>query len=132
MSDKDDVLGAAVLKELCPICAKEVNSSILINRKLTKSEAKKVNDLHGGNVWSKEWCDECKKLKELGGVILIGAVEAKTTDVTNPYRSGNIWVVKDEAASIITAGQPIPESRVMFVDVNVAAQVGLPDVNLNA
>ena len=105
-------------KELCPICAKDTNP-------LPPNHKFKV-------VWAKEWCDECKERKKLGGVILIGAVEAKTTDVTNPYRSGNIWVVKDEAALNITGGQPIPESRVMFVDVNVAAQVGLPDVNMNA
>jgi hypothetical protein len=102
-----------------------------MNTRLTKSEAKKVEDMHNQNVWSKELCDECKEMKSKG-FILIGAVEAKTDDATNPYRSGNIWCVKQEVAEQLFAPYPPPQSGIAFVDVTVAAQMELPNVNLNA
>ena len=124
-------LGVALVRELCPICAKETEQSILMNTKLGRKEATAVEKLHGNNMWAKEICPDCKELKSKG-FILIGAVEAKTTDTTNPYRSGNIWVVAQEAADQLFAPHPAPKSGVAFVDVNVAAQMELPDVNLNA
>ena len=80
--------------------------------------------------YMKEPCDECKDLMTKG-FVLIGAVEKKTTDVTNPYRSGNIWVVKQEVA-IQLFGEKPPASGVAFIDVTVAEQIKLPGVNLDA
>lgn len=131
MAEKNK-LGVALTKELCPICAKEMDGAILINKKLTSGEAKKVENLHGKVVaWSKELCPSCKDMKSKG-FILIGAVEAKTTDNTNPYRSGNIWCVKEEVADQLFAPHPRPASGVAFIDVTVADQMKLPGVNLNA
>ena len=129
---KKNKLGVALVKELCSICTKEMNGPIIINTKLTESMAKKVEDMHGKTIgWSKELCPECKDIKEKG-FILIGAVEKKTTDVTNPYRSGNIWCVKQEVADKLFAPHPAPPSGVAFIDVTVAAQMELPGVNLKA
>ena len=97
-------------KELCPICAK--------------------TELGPGTGFSKEPCEKCKEYKAMG-FVLIGAVEAKTSDATSPYRSGNIWVVKEEVA-VSLFGKDIPKSGVAFIDVTVAQQMGLPGVNLNA
>lgn len=128
---KENKLGVALAKELCPICAKQIDGPILMNTRLTPGEAKKVEELHGQVIgWSKEPCDECKEMKAKG-FILIGAVEKKTTDATNPYRSGNIWVVHPSVATDLFGENP-PKSGVAFIDVNVAQQMGLPDVNLNA
>jgi hypothetical protein len=122
---------AAVVKELCPVCTKEVDSSVVINKKLTEGMAKKVEDMHGKAVWSKTLCLECQDMKSKG-FILIGAVEAKTDDTTNPYRSGNIWCVKQEVAETLFAPHGAPKSGIAFVDVTVAAQMELPGVNLEA
>lgn len=124
-------LGVALVHELCPVCAKEMDGSIFINQKLSEKEAKKVDDLNGKVIWSKELCPDCKNMKAQG-FILIGAVEAKTTDATNPYRSGNVWCVKQEVADQLFAPHPAPPSGIAFVDVTVAEQMQLPDVNLNA
>lgn len=102
--------------EMCNICTETIKLSSA--KKNTK-------------IWSKELCDECKKRKELG-FVLVGVVEEKTTDVTSPYRSGNIYVVKREAAQIIFMDQSVPASGVAFVDVKVLQQCGLPGVNMNA
>ena len=112
MSDK--TLGVALVHELCTVCTKEVSSPIVMNTRLSEKKAKEVGSMHDQNVWSKELCPDCKKMKEMG-FILIGAVEAKTTDVTNPYRSGNIYCVKPEAAEMIFKPNPIPESGVAIV-----------------
>lgn len=124
-------LGVALVKELCPVCTKETDASILINTKLTEGMAKKVEDLNGSVKWASQLCPECKEMKSKG-FILIGAVEAKTEDATNPYRSGNIWVVKHEVADKLFAPHEPPKSGIAFVDVTVAAQMELPGVNLDA
>lgn len=132
MSKDKKTLGVALVKELCPVCAKEMDGPIIMNTRLTTSMAKKVEDMNGKAIgWSKEPCESCKEMKSKG-FILIGAVEAKTNDVTNPYRSGNLWVVKQEVADRLFAPHPAPKSGVAFIDVTVAAQMELPDVNLNA
>lgn len=124
-------LGVALVKELCPVCTKETDASILLNKRLTEGEAKKVEDLNGKIMWSKELCPDCKEMKSKG-FILIGAVEKKTQDATNPYRSGNIWCVKQEVAEKLFAPHPPPPSGIAFVDVTVAQQMNLPGVNLDA
>jgi len=131
MSNKNKI-GVALTKELCPVCTKEMDGAILINKKLTEKEAEKVESLHGKVIsWSKELCPECKKMKEQG-FILIGAVEKKTKDTTNPYRSGNIWCVKQQVADALFSPHPAPQSGIAFIDINVAKQMELPDVNMNA
>ena len=131
MKESDNKLEVGMINELCPICTEKVSSPIIMNKKLTKAEAKKIKDLHGGNVWSKTLCDKCIDMKSKG-FILIGAVEAKTTDTTNPYRSGNIWCVKQKVAEDLFAPHGAPKSGVAFIDVTVAEQMKLPNVNLNA
>ena len=130
MGDKKKV-GVALVHELCPVCTKETDSSILMNTKLSEKAAESIERLNGTVRWAPEWCAECKDMKTKG-FILIGAVEAKTNDATNPYRSGNIWVVKQEVAEELFAPHGAPKSGVAFVDVTTAAQMKLPDVNLNA
>ena len=127
----ENIVGIALTKELCMICTKEMEGGIVMNTRLTPTNAKRVEALHGEVVgWSKELCDECIDMKSKG-FVLIGAVEAKTEDVTNPYRSGNIWVVKQEVADRLFEGNP-PKSGIAFIDVNVAHEMELPGANLNA
>jgi hypothetical protein len=127
----EDKFAVALTKEACPICAKTVDGPIVMNTRLTPGEARKVKELQGQVLnWMKEPCDDCKEMMTKG-FVLIGAVEKKTTDVTNPYRSGNIWVVKQEVA-IQLFGEKPPASGVAFIDVNVAEQIKLPGVNINA
>lgn len=128
----EDILGVALTKEICPVCAKTEDGPIIMNKRLSKSEAKKVKALHGQALqYMKEPCVECKDMMSKG-FVLIGAVEKKTTDVTNPYRSGNVWCVKQEVADTLFAPHPAPPSGVAFIDVTVAEQMKLPGVNLNA
>ena len=124
-------VGVAVVHELCPICTKEMDGSVFINKKLTEKSAEEVEKMNGTVTWSKTFCNPCNDMKDKG-FILIGAVEAKTTDVTNPYRSGNVWCVEHSVAEELFAPHGAPKSGIAFVDVTVAAQMQLPDVNLEA
>lgn len=126
-----DEFAAGHIRELCPICTKETEGSLFINSRTHNFDADKIRELDGTIFWSKDWCLDCQEMKKKG-FILIGAVEAKTTDATNPYRSGNVWVVEQQVAEQLFAPHPPPESGVAFVDVTVAAQMQLPDVNLDA
>lgn len=128
---KDKKIGVALVHELCPICTKEMDSSILMNTKLSEKAATDVDKLNGTVKWSPDLCEECRDMKSKG-FVLIGAVESKTEDVTNPYRSGNIWVVAQEVAEELFAPHGAPKSGVAFVDVSIAAQMELPNVNLDA
>lgn len=123
-------LGVALVKELCPVCTEESEGSILINTRLTEKAAADVEKLHNSVKWG-ELCPKCADMKTKG-FILIGAVEKKTTDTTNPYRSGNIWCVKQEVAEQLFAPHGAPKSGIAFVDVTVAQQMELPGVNLDA
>ncbi len=129
----DDKLFSAVLtKELCKVCAKEVDGAIIINTRLTKSNSKKVDELNGKVIgWAKDLCPECQKMHELG-FIFIGVDEKKTDDVTNPYRTGNTWCLKQEAAINFFKPDEPPKSGIAFIDWRVAQQIGLPDVVTNA
>ena len=102
------------VKELCPVCTKIMTGSE------TASEIK----------WSKDFCEECTEMKSKG-FILIGAVESKTEDATNPYRSGNVWCVTQEVAEEVFKPHGAPKSGVAFIDVKVAHAMALPGVNIN-
>ena len=128
---KKNVVGIALIRELCPVCTKENDGSILINQKLTEKAAQEVEKLHESVQWSKNLCPDCQTMKDRG-FILIGAVEAKTEDATNPYRSGNVQCVEHKVAEDLFKPYPPPASGIAFVDVTVAQQMGLPEVNLNA
>lgn len=131
MKDKDNVLGVALVMELCPICAVEIAGPIIMNTRLTKKNAKEVESMHGKVVgWSKEPCESCKELKKKG-FILIGAVQAKSIEGKDPYRSGNIWVIHHEKAIEMFSPEYVLKGAA-FIDVLDAQKMGLPDVKLDA
>lgn len=125
----DNKINTVPIRELCPICANEIGKSVLMKTDPTETEKKASKD--GGKIiWGKP-CDSCSDLRKRG-FVLIGAVESKTTDTTNPYRSGNVWCVEWEVAEELFKPHGAPKSGVAFVDINVAQQMKLPGVNMNA
>ena len=90
-------LGVALTKELCVVCNKELDGDIILNRVLTKSMAKKVEDMHGKVTgFSNKPCPEC--LEAIGdGVYIIEVDEKLTDDQSNPWRTGKQWGLKKEA-----------------------------------
>lgn len=109
--------------ELCPVCTKRTGGS-MIDIPVEEYKNHKV-------MWSKDLCPECQEMKSKG-FILIGAVEDKTTDATNPYRSGNVWCVTQEVAEEVFKPHGAPQSGIAFIDVKVAQAMALPGVNIDA
>lgn len=131
MKEEENRIGVALVKELCPICAKEIEGPIILNTILTPGRAKEVEKLHGKVVgYAEKPCDECKDLKTKG-FVLIGVVQAKTDDMKYPYRSGNIWVVTHEASTKMFPPENLVKG-VAYIDVLAAELIGLPNPKLNA
>ena len=124
MKEKD-IIGTALVHENCPICAKKINEHIMMNSTLTEKNAEEIKSLHNKSVgYSEEPCDECKEHKKQG-FIFIEVDESKTEDKSNPYRTGNMWVIKKEAAERIITNKDIIDVGASFIDMIVAKQIGL-------
>lgn len=122
---KEKKLGVALVHELCRICGKPTNEHIIMNQRLTKKNAKDIESLHKKAIgYSEEPCDECKEYMTKG-YILIGYDEALTKDKSNPYRTGNIWVITFEAAKRLNMHKDTFENGYALIDIDTAKKIGL-------
>lgn len=74
-----------------------------------------------------EPCDTCKGYMEMG--IMLISVRDGETGSENPYRTGCISVIKEEAAKKIFNG--LGDSRFAYVEDKAWDMVGLPRENIN-
>ena len=123
----EDKLGVALTKELCRCCAKEVDGPIVMNKTLTKSMAKKVEDMHGQCIgFADEPCDECKGYMSKG-VIIVTVDSEKTTDQENPWRTGGFFVVSmDWIKKVFQEGTAklMDKTRMAFMEHKDAVRLG--------
>lgn len=131
MRNNGDTVGVALVKEACPLCGALTDGPIIMNTRLTKHNADNVKAMHGQTIgYSDKPCKECRDIMSKA-FLIIGVVEAKTDDYKNPYRSGNKWGVRKEAA-LEMFGEESYKKGVCFMDVHTADQIGLPNPNFNA
>lgn len=109
-----NTLEVAMTKELCPVCLEETDGSIVMNTRLTEGEAKKVKELHGKVTGFGPVCTDCK----IEGVYLIGVDPEKTDDRRNPYRTGTIIGITNDAFERIFE-QKLPPKGVAYVEQKV-------------
>lgn len=131
MSEKH--LSTALVKEACPLCGKQVEGPILIDTLLRERPNQKLEDLHGKCIgYKEEPCEECQSNMSKG-FMLVGVVESKCGEKVpeDVYRSGNIWVIKEESAKQMFSEEFL-KSGAAFIDVNIANDMGFPECNLNA
>ena len=120
MTVKEECFGVAI--PVCYFCGREKNE-LIIPKRLTPAEAKKVKEAHG-KVVDMEPCDECKKMVEQG-VMLI-----QCKDGNQDYRTGVIIGVKDEAIPKIFPPEYAERAlkmRAMFVEQTAWRDIGLPE-----
>ena len=99
MRNNKPELGVALVKELCPICCKEMDGPIIMNTVLTEKNAKKVKDLHNKVVgFANHCCEECSKYKD-EAVFFVGIDASKSSNdsLENLYRTGKISGIRKEA-----------------------------------
>jgi hypothetical protein len=99
---------------VCYVCGKEKNEVALLGAAY-KGEA----PMH--MILDKEPCDECKGLMAQG-VMLISVRDGEHGE--NPYRTGKVVVVKEEAAQKMFTGF---YGRMAFIEDSAWKKIGLPE-----
>lgn len=128
MSTKNN-LGIALVKELCPICCKEINGPIIMNRVLTEEYANNIKNMHGKVIgFADHCCEECVKYKD-EAVFFIGIDESKSSggSLENLYRTGKISGIKKDIDMIKQFKDYIitikDGTQIVFIDENVGKEL---------
>ena len=124
-------LEVSLVKELCPVCCKEIDGSIILNSILTENEAKKVKDLHNKVVgFANHCCEECSKYKDKA-VFFVSIDESKSSkdSLKNLYRTGKISGIKKEADIIKSFKDYIVTiedgTQLIFIDEEFGKKLGV-------
>lgn len=100
----------------CFICG-EVKH-LLLDKRMKKSLPKNA-------VYDREPCDKCKEIMEQG-VIFLGVRDGERGE--NPYRTGQIIGLKEEAVKKMLKGQLLEKAlkkRICYVEESVLKKIGL-------
>ena len=124
-------LGVALVKELCPVCCKEIDGPIILNSILTENEAKKVKDLHNKVIgFANHCCEECSKYKDKA-VFFVSIDESKSSkdSLKNLYRTGKISGIKKKADIIKSFKDYIitieDDTQIIFIDEEFGKKLGV-------
>ena len=126
-----DNLAVALVKELCPVCGKEMDGPIILNSILTTNVAKKVKDLHNKVIgFADHCCEECAKYKD-EAVFFVSIDESKSSggSLENLYRTGKISGIKKDIDMIKQFKDYIitikDGTQIVFIDENAGKKLGL-------
>ena len=124
-------LEVSLVKELCPVCGKEMDGPIIMNTVLTEKHAKKVKDLHNKVVgFANHCCEECSKYKD-EAVFFVGIDASKSSNdsLENLYRTGKISGIKKEADIIKSCKDYIitieDGTQIVFIDEEAGKNLGV-------
>ena len=124
-------LEVSLVKELCPVCGKEMDGPIIMNTVLTEKNAKKVKDLHNKVVgFANHCCEECSKYKD-EAVFFVGIDASKSSNdsLENLYRTGKISGIKKEADIIKSCKDYIitieDGTQIVFIDEEAGKNLGV-------
>ena len=124
-------LGVALVKELCPVCCKEIDGPIIMNTYLTKKNAEEVENLHNKVVgFANHCCEECSKYKDKA-VFFVSIDESKSSkdSLKNLYRTGKISGIKKEADIIKSFKDYIVTiedgTQLIFIDEKAGKNLGV-------
>ena len=124
-------LEVSLVKELCPVCCKEMDGPIVLNSILTENEAKKVKDLHNKVIgFADHCCEECAKYKdEAVFFVSIDASKSSKNSLEELYRTGKISGVKKEADIIKSCKDYIitikDGTQIIFIDEEAGKNLGV-------
>ena len=92
-------LEVSLVKELCPVCGKEMDGPIIMNSILTEDCAKEVKDLHNKVIgFTDHCCKECAEYKDIA-VFFVSIDESKSSkgSLKDLYRTGKIVGIKKDS-----------------------------------
>lgn len=124
-------LEVSLVKELCPVCCKEIDGPIIMNSILTEKNAKNVKDLHNKVIgFADHCCEECSKYKdEVVFFVSIDASKSNNDSLENLYRTGKIIGIKKEADIIESFKDYIitikDGTQIVFIDEETGKNLGI-------
>ena len=131
MRNNESNIGVALVKELCPVCGKPMDGPIVINKILTKSQKKKVEDMKGKVIgFADHCCEECSKYKD-EAVFFVSIDESKSSkdSLENLYRTGKISGIKKEADIVESCKNYIVTiedgTQIVFIDEKFGKKLGV-------
>ena len=128
MSKMSEDFGLALAKELCPICAKEIDGPIVIGQVLSKENAQKVNEMNGKVIgWSRKPCPECQKFIDDGIFFVIG-IDIEKSDKEGLYRSGNIVGLKSDCDFVKSLTEEQRKHNAIYMDFREMIRCGIIDI----
>ena len=124
-------LEVSLVKELCPVCCKEMDGPIIMNSILTEKNAKNVKDLHNKVIrFADHCCEECSKYKDkVVFFVSIDASKSSNDSLENLYRTGKISGIKKEADIIESFKDYIitikDGTQIVFIDEETGKNLGI-------
>ena len=121
-------LGIAIVKYVCPICGQinEDASSIVMNTRLTKADAKKVEEMHDKVVgYSDKPCKECQKILDHGAFFVIGIDLEKSDDMKNPWKTGHLVGIKKASEFYQHLPEEYKGKNALFMDYREMEKFGM-------
>lgn len=123
-------LNSGIVYELCPICGKTTNSSIIMNKVLGPKYAKQIEELNGKAIgFSKDACEECTKHKdECIYVIGIDSSKSDNKNIQGLYRTGQVVGIRKDFLLFIDHPEFIFETnngvQFCFIEEEAGKQIG--------
>lgn len=129
MSRMSEDFGVALAKELCPICAKEMDGPILMGSVLSKKNAQRVNELNGKVIgWSPKPCPECQKHIDAGVFFVVGVDIEKSNDEDELYRTGTIIGLKYDCDFVKSLTEEQRKHNAIYMDFREMIRCGMIDL----
>ena len=125
---EENKLGTAIVKYVCPICGQidEDASAIVMNTRLTKADAKKVEEMHNKIVgYSDKPCKECQKILDQDAFFVIGIDPEKSDDMKNPWRTGHLVGIKKASKFYQHLSEEYKGKNALFMDYKEMRQLGM-------
>lgn len=127
----DNNLGVALVKELCPVCGKEMDGPIIMNKFLTEKNAEEVKNLHNKVIgFANHCCEECAEYKD-AAVFFVSIDESKSSkgSLKDLYRTGKIVGIKKDSDIVKQFKDYIitieDGTQIVFIDENAGKKLGL-------
>ena len=121
------------VKLLCPCCGRSMDAKMVLETDLTKEVKDYVEDVSGKDVGISEApCDECKSYMDKAIMVIIYN-EEKTESMTKPFRTGQLYGLKDEAVKRLfdfdeKFMEMVTKTRMFYLSDAVAKEIGLFDI----
>lgn len=107
--------------ETCRLCGDETGSILLLGNHCKTEAPRKGATRHSV-------CDRCQEAMKVG-IMFVEVKDGEHGD--NPFRTGNLWALREEAVDRIISDPAIlsqvKKSRVCFMEQSTAKQLGLHD-----